>query len=263
MFGLTRLQRWWTQRILRRERIPTRLWRQVIESLPVLASLNRIEKHRLRKLSSLLLHEKNFVGVGGLELNQAMQVTIAAQAALLILNLGLDLYAGWSDIVVYPDAFIVPRQSLDEAGVVHESSRALEGESWGRGPVILSWADVMADSQPHTHAIGSNVVLHEFAHKLDFLNGAANGMPPLPVDIRREDWTRDFSRAYEDLYRRVERNRGTAISPYAAESPAEFFAVVTEVFFEDAERLHQRFPKVYDALRRYYQQDPRRRKAVS
>ena len=259
MFGLTRLRRWWTQRILRRNRIPLSLWHQVIGSVPVLAALGRREQRRLRELSSLLLHEKNFVGVAGLQLDEAMRVTIAAQASLLILNLGLDLYTGWHDVVVYPDAFVARHQSLDEAGVVHESRRALEGESWGRGPVILSWADVVADSQPHTHATGSNVVLHEFAHKLDFLNGAANGMPPLPMDIRREDWTRDFSQAYEDLYRRVERNRGTVINPYAAQSPAEFFAVVTEVFFEDGERLYQRFPKVYDALRHYYRQDPRRR----
>ena len=259
MLGLNRLQRWWTQRILRRERIPQSLWHEVVNSLPVLVPLTRREKRRLRKLSSLLLHEKNFVGAGGLELDEVMRVAIAAQAALLVLNLGLAHYADWSDVIVYPDAFVVSRPTQDAAGVVHESSHTLEGEAWGKGPVILSWADVVEDNQPETHAVGSNVVLHEFAHKLDFLNGVANGMPPLPADIQREEWTRSFSQAYADLYERVKRNRGTAINPYAAESPAEFFAVATEVFFEDGERLYQRFPNVYKVLSLYYRQDPRGR----
>lgn len=246
-------------RILRRVRISQPIWQQVVEQVPVLASLSRREKHRLRKLTSLLLYEKNFVGVAGLELNEVMRVTIAAQAVLLVLNLGLDFYDGWSEVVVYPDTFMAPHQAIDGAGVVHESKRPLEGEAWSQGPVILSWSDVLADSRHGKQPQGSNVVLHEFAHKLDFLNGAANGMPPLPADIKREDWIRDFTHAYEALYERVRRNRRTVINPYAADSPGEFFAVVTEVFFEDADRLYKRFPRVYAELSRYYRQDPRHR----
>ena len=180
-----------------------------------------------------------------------MRVTIAAQACLLVLNLGLDYYKDWSEIIVYPGAFLAPHRERDEAGVVSEGMRGLSGESWGRGPAILSWADI-----EHSRVGGSNVVLHEFAHKLDFLDGAANGIPPLHSDVIRERWTEDFTKAYDDLHQQLECHRHPAIDPYAAESPAEFFAVVTEVFFQDPRRLHAHYPAVYDEMRRFYRQDP-------
>ncbi|MEJ2554168.1 MAG: zinc-dependent peptidase, partial [Gammaproteobacteria bacterium] len=140
------------------------------------------------------------------------------------------------------------------SGVVHRTRRALGGESWGQGPVILSWRDAQPDAHPHGH--GSNVILHEFAHKLDMLNGAANGMPPLHGDMSRSAWTAALSSAYDDLYHQLLRYHHTAIDPYAAESPAEFFAVLTETFFELPQRLQETYPAVYEVFRQFYRQDP-------
>ncbi|MCW8827263.1 MAG: zinc-dependent peptidase, partial [Gammaproteobacteria bacterium] len=125
---------------------------------------------------------------------------------------------------------------------------------WGRGPVILSWADI----EPARGDNGSNVVLHEFAHKLDFLDGAANGIPPLHPGNSQQEWARDFTHAYEDLSEHSFHHSG-GIDRYATTNPAEFFAVMTEIFFEDPRLLQTQYPKIYDELRRFYRQDPIKR----
>jgi len=262
MFGLTRLKRWWTQRILAQHRIPLMVWRRVVKETPLLAQLPKGELRRLRELASLFLHHKAVVGAGDFELDEFQRVSIAAQASLLVLNLGLDWFDGWSEVIVYPDAFIAPHRELDEAGVLHEGDRGLSGEAWGRGPVILSWADIAPSSQGHHKADGSNVVLHEFAHKLDFLDGAANGIPPLHPGNEQQEWARDFSRAYDDLTHHSFHHSG-GIDRYATTSPAEFFAVMTELFFEDPQPLQQHYPVIYDELQRFYKQDPIKRRAYS
>ncbi|MGD8629880.1 MAG: zinc-dependent peptidase [Gammaproteobacteria bacterium] len=251
---LKHLYRAWLQHVLLRSRITYPLWHDTIASVPVLSYLDPQEQHRLRRLASLFLHEKTITGAGGLSVDSSMRVYIAAQACLLILNLDLEYFRGWSQVIVYPDTFVVSREEYDSSGVVHETRRALAGEAWRRGPVILSWSDARAGASPHGPA--SNVILHEFAHKLDMLNGAANGMPPLHYGMVREAWTATLSQAYENLYHQVERHHHTAIDPYAAETPAEFFAVLTEVFFQQPERLNHLYPDVYRQLRLYYRQDP-------
>jgi Mlc titration factor MtfA (ptsG expression regulator) len=254
---LERLQRWWTQRLLHRHRIPLSVWRQVLDASPLLARLDKQEQHRLRELASLFLQRKVVEGAGGLALDETARALIAAQACLLILNLGLDWFDGWSEVIVYPEAFIAPHRERDEAGVVHEGNRGLSGEAWGRGPVILSWADI-DPLMRQLHHPGSNVVLHEFAHKLDFLDGAPNGIPPLHAGNSQPQWAEDFTRAYADLSRH-HRHHAAAIDPYATTSPAEFFAVVSEYFFEAPQRLQQPYPAIYDELRRFYLQDPIKR----
>ena len=256
---LKRLQRAWMQHVLYRSRIPYPLWHDSVSGVTVLAALSHQEQHRLRKLASLFLREKTINGTGGLDVDEQMRVTVAAHACLLILNLDLDYFKGWSEIIVYPDTFVVAREERDAAGVIHATRRTLGGEAWSHGPVILSWADARPDAHPHGSA--SNVILHEFAHKLDMLNGAANGMPPLHANMLREEWTASLSEAYKNLYHQVERHHHTAIDPYATESPAEFFAVFTEVFFEQPARLHHLYPDVYGQLRLFYRQDPLRRLA--
>ncbi|MDH3355616.1 MAG: zinc-dependent peptidase, partial [Chromatiales bacterium] len=226
-----------------------------VSESPLLSQLQKSELGKLRELASLFLHDKVVVGAGDFELDAFMRVTIAAQASLLVLNLGLDWYDGWSEVIVYPDAFIVSRPELDEAGVVHENSRGLSGEAWSRGPVILSWADIDPSIQHHS---GSNVVLHEFAHKLDFLDGSANGIPPLHPGNQQQEWAKDFSRAYDDLSHHSFSHSG-GIDRYATTNPAEFFAVMTELFFEDPMRLQQHYPTIYNELQRFYRQDPIRR----
>lgn len=251
---INRLRRWWVKHILFRSRIPYPAWQAVLAALPVLQDLSARDQHRLRKLASLFLHDKTVLGAGGLEVDQAMAVSIAAQACLLILNLDLSYYHGWYEVIVYPDTFVVAHEEHDDIGVVHETRRALAGESWQRGPVILSWSDARPGAHPHGTA--SNVVVHEFAHKLDMLTGSANGMPPLHPGMDRKAWAEALSQAYDQLYHQLERHHRTAIDPYAAESPAEFFAVLSEVFFMRPQRLHQLYPAVYHQLALFYRQDP-------
>lgn len=251
---------WWkrirTIRVLRASPLTDRLWRQLRRELPLLGNLDVSEAVRLRKLTALFLDSKQFNAVQGLQLDERMKAVIAAQACLMVLELGFDSYAGWTEIIVYPDSFRVQRQVSDETGVVHQQDAALSGESWERGPLILAWNEVERDSF-HLHK-GRNVVIHEFAHKLDALNGRSNGMPPLHPDMALEEWTRALSQAYERLRRQVGHGHA-CINPYAATNPAEFFAVVSEYFFTAPELLKRHCGEVYDQLTAYYRQDPLQR----
>ncbi len=244
-------------RILRRHPIPDDLWLSVTRRLPLLQGQQVTERTRLRELTTLFLHDKTFSGVQGLEVSDEMRLVIAAQACLPILELGPDAYAGWVEIVVYPGAFRVEREMMDEFGVVHQQAEGLSGESWGTGPVILAWEEVERESL-HLHK-GHHVVVHEFAHKLDLLNGRANGLPPLHPDMPIEAWSQALGTAYEQLVEKVEHGRHTPINPYAATDPAEFFAVSCEYFFTAPEILHRHVPAVYQQLKRYFRQDPLRR----
>ena len=238
------LTSWRRRRVLEKHRIDDALWKRATAGLAFLPATEK-----LRELVLLFVAEKQFVGAAGLEVTDAMRVSIAAQACLPILGLGLDWYAGWSGIVVYPGDFRVRRAELDEHGVMHEWDDELAGEAMPGGPVVLSW-----DAAAHDAAI--NVVIHEFAHKLDMLNGAADGVPPLHVGMDRGAWLAAFAQAYEGFSDALERGRDTWLDPYAAEHPSEFFAVVSERFFSDAKETRRRYPDVYDQLKLFYRQDP-------
>ena len=244
--------RWRRARILRRHAIPHDAFEAAVSRLPVLRGLDASECHRLREAASVFIHGKTFSAAGGAEVDAAAQLAIALQACLLTLNLGEDSYKGWNEIILYPDEFLRPREEVDEAGVVHHSRDILAGESWHGGPLVLSVADVETSGQ----ADGVNVVLHEFAHKLDMLNGDANGFPPLHRGMDAAAWARDFGAAYEDLCARVDAGRDTAIDPYASTEPAEFFAVLTEVFFETPHLLYREYPAVYRQMQQFYRQHP-------
>ncbi|MDD5410124.1 MAG: zinc-dependent peptidase, partial [Methylobacter sp.] len=168
--------------------------------------------------------------------------------------LGIGCLSGWTEVIVYPGAFRVDRDDRDAAGVVHHQEQALIGESWSRGPLILSWDDVERDMQGKQS--GRNVVIHEIAHKLDVLNGSANGYPPLHYGMDVTQWAASLSAAYQSLVRRVEHHHRACIDPYAATNPAEFFAVISEYFFCAPEVLHAHFAEVYQQLQLYYRQDP-------
>ncbi len=221
--------------------------------MPALHPLDDDERARLHDLSLLFLHEKRLEPAGGLELDEIMGVRIAALACLPVLELGLDCYDGFASVIVYPEEFVVPgREQVDEAGVVHVGDDVLSGESWDFGPVILAWADVAASGQGD----GYNVVAHEFAHKLDLLDGAVNGVPPLHGDMRVAEWTAVFQAAYDDLVAQVERGEEPWIDPYAAENPGEFFAVSVELFFDVPVDLQIAYPALYRQLAAYFKQDP-------
>jgi Mlc titration factor MtfA (ptsG expression regulator) len=258
---LQRLRRWKLGRLLRRQRIPESVWRRVTHDVPVVAALPDAERHRLRELASLFLHPKVIVAEGGMLLDDYRRALIAAQACLLVLHLSLDYFDGWSEVIVYPEAFIVPSSYLDESGVLHQGSHALGGEAWGRGPVILSWADIEPARHRHNHPV--NVVLHEFAHKLDMLNGAANGMPPLHASMHPQQWSEDFLHAYRKMLRQHKGGYRGRIDPYAVTNPAEFFAVVTEFFFERPAVLQRELPAVYAQLAEFYRQDPLHRDSAT
>lgn len=240
--------------ILHRHAIAHDLWRDITENRAFLRGMSAVEKARLRELSTLFLYEKHFVGAQGLQLTPAMSASIAAQACLPILGLGFNCLSGWSDVIVYPDAFVVSRDSVDAAGVVHHQQQVLAGESWSRGPLIVSWADVEQDQLGFDS--GRNVVIHEIAHKLDVLNGSNNGFPPLHAAMSIPQWSKTLGDAYQQLVQRVEHHHHACINPYAATSPAEFFAVVSEYFFCAPETLHNHFAEVYQQLQLYYRQDP-------
>ena len=242
-----------TRYILKRYAIKHGLWETVTSELRLLQGMSSVEKAYLREFSTLFLHQKRIIGVD-MQVTEAMRIIIAAQACLPILALGLELLTGWTDIIIYPGAFRVSRDEKDEYGVVHHNERVLSGEAWSRGPVILSWDDVERDLQV-LHQ-GHNVIVHEIAHKLDMLNGLANGMPPLHVAMQTTQWTAALSAAYEELNQRLEDHHRICVNPYAATSPAEFFAVFSEYFFCAPDILHTHFTHVYEQLRLYYRQDP-------
>ena len=249
MFGFAR---WRRRRILQRASLDEATWLRVAGRFSFFQRLDAAERVRLRELVILFLHGKQISGAGGLELDLEKLLSIAIQACIVVLNLGIEHFDGWVEIVVYPDEFM-PRQEIrNQEGLIETDDTAYSGQAWLKGPVLLSWADV--DSADD--ADGVNVVIHEFAHKLDMLNGDANGFPPLHAGMSREAWSKDFTAAFEDLRQRVEAGQDTEIDPYATESPAEFFAVISEAFFEIPDLVRTVYPDVYGQLAQFYRQDP-------
>lgn len=246
------LERIRTYYILKKHGLADHLWLKTTDKLPLLASLSAVEMAELRVLSTLLIHRKTFTGVQGVDITEEIKIIIAAQACLEILKLGIDSFDGWEEIIVYPSAFKVEREVQNDLGLVSNEQNVLSGEAWGQGPVILSWDDVERDS--FTLRAGHNVVIHEFAHKLDMLNGRANGMPPLHPDMLIEEWTESLSTAYQHLIKRLEHHHAE-INAYAATNPAEFFAVMCEYFFTAPEILKEYYPKVFKELRAYFRRE--------
>ena len=241
---------WRRKRILRRTRIDDALWRRVIAGLPFLAGMTDVELGRLRELALLFLHEKEMHGAGGLELTDEIRLAIAVQAVLPVLNLGLDLYEGWVGVVVYPGEFRVRKEEMDEDGIVHTFDEELAGEAWPGGPVILSWEDVGSTER------GYNVVIHEFAHKIHMDGAGDADFPAARAGMDAAEWRRILEGAYERFCSEVDSGRPTFIDEYAAEHPAEFFAVMSEAFFTESAVLARDWPQLYRQLALFYRQDP-------
>jgi len=248
------LNKYRTRYILKHYPIPQDLWIDTIGKLSLVSGVSSSDLSRLRDVTTLFLYNKRFTGALGLQTTPEMRLIIAVQACLLILNLKQEDYSGWVEIIIYPAAFRVIRDRTDSTGVVHSEDKALSGESWSNGPVILSWLDIIEDIRSNTP--GCNVVIHEFAHKLDMQNGVANGMPPLHANMNREDWTKALSAAYGFLNQQLKIGNQSTVNAYAATDPAEFFAVVSEYFFTAPNLLYEHCPQVYVQLKQYYRQDP-------
>ncbi len=210
----------------------------------------------LREMTTWFLGQKSITGAQDLEVTPSMKVAVAAQACLLILNLGVEYFDGWVEVILYPGAFLVQHPERDSLGLVRDGASALTGESWLRGPVVLSWDDVERDSY-HDHA-GHNVVLHEFAHKLDGFNGVANGTPPLRRGMTRKGWADAMGAAYAALCLQVAGGKSAYLNPYAATNPAEFFAVLSEYFFTAPDALKKCCPSVHRQLTLFYGEAPSR-----
>ncbi|MGM0517569.1 MAG: zinc-dependent peptidase [Pseudomonadota bacterium] len=233
--------------------IPVDLWRSILDDQPELAGLDSEAADRLRGVAGRFLGGRPFYGGDGFLPDAAMQARIAALAALPVLELGEEWLDGVRSVVIYPDAFHVDHEEIDEAGVVHEVRDLRAGEAWEHGTLVLSWADVAAGLDPH---LATSVVIHEVAHFLDGVNGAENGFPPLPRECDHRGWTQDFQTAFDRLNRVLDAGHEPAIDPYAATNPAEFFAVLGEYFFRLPDELHRFDPRLYGHLACFYHQDP-------
>jgi Mlc titration factor MtfA (ptsG expression regulator) len=231
------LSAWRRQRILAKHPIADDMWQRVRHQLSFLDGISAAEDQWLREASVLFLQDKHLTALPGVELHQEQRLLLAAQAQLPLLHLGdLNWYQGFHEIILYPDDFLSPQRHRDASGVEHEWDGEHSGEAWQQGPIILAWPGVMA-------------------------SGDANGLPPLHADMRVSDWAKVMQEAYDDLDRQLDRNPDaeTAIDPYAAENPAEFFAVTSEYFFSAPDLLHEAYPRVYEQLQLFYRQDPLRR----
>lgn len=230
-------------------------WGRILEQeVPLCNSLPPADLEELKGHIQIFLAEKQFEGSGGLPMTDKIRVTIAAQACLLLLHRETDYYPGLSSIVVYPDEYLAPFEEMDESGVVTMGTDRRSGESWEQGTLVLSWADVQMAGVDGEGAY--NVVLHEFAHQLDAEDGVTDGTPYFPKRAVRKHWQRTLETEYERLKDDAARGIVLVLDPYGAESPAEFFAVATEAFFENPRGLREHHLALYEELASYYQQDP-------
>jgi Mlc titration factor MtfA (ptsG expression regulator) len=231
-------------------------WRDILRRrMPLFARLPPDLQLQLKKQVQVLIAEKPFIGCAGLVITDEMRVLIAAQAALLLLNRRAGGFANLRQVLVYPGAFIVARSQGDDTGLTHETRRALAGESWQQGQLLLSWDDVLAGAANPDD--GHNVVIHEFAHQLDQERGRANGAPWLGRRERYARWAAVLGTEFAALHERLARGEPGVIDAYAASDAAEFFAVVSEHFFEQPELLSTAHPALYAEFASYYATDPR------
>ena len=251
------LKRWQAHRearVLARRAIPDALWHLTLARLPFLAMRSEADLIELRRLASLFLDQKEFTGAGGLQVDDAMAVCIAAQACLPVLRFGLAPYGGFVGIVVHPDEVVARREVTDDDGIVHAYDEVLSGEAMAGGPVMLSWTDVAEAGESADW--GYNVVIHEFAHVLDMGDGEPDGVPPLHSSAERDAWIAILDPAYEDFCAAIDAGKRTLLDPYGATDVGEFFAVASESFFVTPNEMRTTHPSLYGLLARYYKQDP-------
>ena len=230
-------------------------WRKVLQRR--LFVYNKLPQPLREELEGLILHflyTKKFVGCAGLEVTDEMRLVIAAEACLLILNRPSRRYAGLRWIYVYPSTFIARREGQNEYGVVSDNTTHLLGESWSNGKVILAWDSVEKGIADYSD--GQNVVLHEFAHQLDQEDGVSDGAPLLYTRDSYAIWSQVFSREFAQLQGALSYGFSTLINSYGATNPADFFAVVTELFFEKPGAMKHHHPQLYQQLQDYYRLDP-------
>ncbi len=237
-------------------------WLRVLTAnVPVYSRLPNAQQQTLQDTTRILVAEKNWEGVQGLTLTDEIKVTISAHAARLVLGFYHDYYPNVETVIVYPQGFLVAPPPAGRRGPLAEEEPAVaaSGLAASSGPVIISWADIQQSLRTRD---GGNVVLHEFAHKLDMRDGAADGAPYLENTAQIETWSRVMSTEYQALVERTQAGEQDILNPYGATNAAEFFAVVTESFFESARELQETHPALYAVLKDFYRQDPAGLRAV-
>jgi MtfA peptidase len=230
-------------------------WRAIIEkNVPYAASLSQSDREELCGHVQVFLAEKHFEGCAGLEITDEVRVTIAAQACVLLLHRATNYYPNLISILVYPTTYLAPAGQRAPDGRPPDAPQARLGESWARDVMVLAWDSVVSGaSDIHD---GHNVVLHEFAHQLDQEDGASDGAPVLPRRSMYVAWARVLGHDFDRLAGDIKRHHRTLIDRYGATNPAEFFAVVTETFFEKPRQLRSKHPELYGQLQLFYGQDP-------
>jgi Mlc titration factor MtfA (ptsG expression regulator) len=250
---------WLTRR--RRKRLQSepfpRAWETILRQNVVHErQLDEAQRTRLRKLIQVFVPEKNWEGCGGLELTDEIKITIAAQACLLVVGIPEAIYFdNVLSILVYPHGYVAPDVPIGRAGIVFESGQPRLGEAWYRGPVVVSWSAALAGGRMESP--GNNLVLHEFAHQLDMMHGGLiDGTPTLHNRRQLKRWAQVMEPAFRELIAVCEHGHRGFIDCYGATNESEFFAVLTEAFFERPLHLRHLKPDVYELLREYYHLDP-------
>ncbi len=222
-------------------------------NVPLYTRLPKELSETLQGCINFFLDEKVFVGCDDLVITDEVRLVIAANACILVVNRDKKYFPGFETILVYPSTYVAKEVRYDGLVELHESS-ARAGESWYRGPIVLSLTDVMRGS--NIQRDGHNVVLHEFAHKLDEENGIMDGLPILRDISDYKEWAEVLTHEYDEFLKRVQRGKNKIIDEYGAVSAPEFFAVATETFFEKSKKMKKALPELYQQLQTFYGLDP-------
>ena len=238
-----------------REQPPPPEWVGILEqNVPLWSLLSDDDQIELLRHMLVFMDEKSFEGQGGMVIGDEVRVTVAGQACLLLLHRDTDYFPGLSSIIVYPGEYKAKRQDMDEFGIVTEGIERRTGESWDGGSLVLSWEDVLSSGVDDYGAF--NVVIHEFAHLLDREDGITTDQPLLARRSLHRIWLRSMEEEFERLQRAEERGEQGVLDHYGVESPAEFFAVAVEAFFEAPLALLEQHPDLYHELSNYFRQNP-------
>jgi len=242
----------------RREKLASRPfpaeWLAILEqNVPLYSVLSEADREELKRGILIFLGEKRFEGCRGVEITDEIRVTVAAHACILLLHRQTDYYPGLKTILVYPEAFVTPDVYKVVGEMVLETEDVRLGESWHSGTVILSWNDLLDDIDAGD---GQNVAFHEFAHQLDSSGGKGDSTPVLRDQATFDSWAKALGHDYDRFQKAVQRRRPEVLDEYGATDPAEFFAVASETFFETPVDLRRAYPRLYEELKRFYQQDP-------
>jgi Mlc titration factor MtfA (ptsG expression regulator) len=251
-----RFRNWRENKRIKKMGLTAQEWESAVADWPVMEHYQGAERDALRDMTFRFLVRKSFVSGAQFQFTTEMCLTIATMACVPVLKLGLDWYDHFQTVIIYEGDFVPNRPYRSGDGVVHSKSPGLSGEAWHRGPLILSWKSVCESGATARGGKASNVVIHEFAHKLDMLRDGANGAPPMHPDMRAGEWHDIFTAAWDRLQHDFKTRRPLPLDDYALTNPAEFFAVCSETFFEDPENMKEHMPEVYRLLCQFYRQQP-------